>query len=230
MSNVIEFPMLKKQNGFSILELVIVLSVLTLLTIQFIPLRDEYTETVAEQYTLRGFYEIANAAKAFYVESGNSVWPANMDALIAADLLPGYETDGTRRFNNGFGNAFQLSVQGNSVAITTVVSKSVNALAIAREWGPLASYDMADNTITVIALRPGYEVAHDSFFLHSGAKPMTGDIEMAKNSLLDAQGVYAQELNTNRVLATVEDGSGLVDTDTVTTTLISADHYEYKNE
>jgi competence protein ComGC len=224
MFNVAKHSSIKKQAGFSMLELAIVLSVLTLLTIQFIPLRDEYTETVAEQYTLRGFYEIANAVKAFYVQGGSS-WPADMDALLTAGLLPGYAVDGLRRFNNGFGNAYQLAALGDSVEITTEVNSSVNAQAIAREWGPLASYNTTLKTITVTALRPGYEVAHDAFFLHNGDKPMTGNIEMDMNNLFDANAVHAQSVETVEVRATEK-----VITETVETGLISATNYEYVNE
>ncbi len=228
MPNVSEVRASRTQRGFSALELVIVLSVLTLLTMQFIPLREEYTQSVAEQYTLRGLVELANASKAFYVQSGNGAWPADMDAILNANLLPGYTVGGSRRFNNGFGNPYQVTPVADTVEISTEVSSSVSAQAITQEWGPLARFDPALNVITVVALRPGYEVAHDALLPRDGSRPMTGALEMQSNDLLNGGALFSDSVETNRVTATNE-GSGLVQSDTVETILMSAENFQYKN-
>ena len=221
-------PTYRRQAGYSVLELVIVLSVLTLLTIQFVPLQDEYTETAAENYTTRGLYELANGAKAFYVESGSSAWPADLSTLLDAGFIPGYSSTSSRRFNNGFGNEYQLASVGDSLEITTSVADSSNAQAIASSWGPLARYEVATNQVTVTVLRPGYEISHDALLTRDGSRPMIGDLDMQDSNVLNGDAVYSQSIETNRVFAR-DDGTGLVQTDTMETTLISAETFEYKN-
>lgn len=216
------------QRGYSILELAIVLSVLTLLTIQFIPLQDELTDTRAEQYTLQGLHELANAAKAFYVETGSSAWPADLDALLDANYLPGYSSASGRRYNNGYGNPFQLGSVSNSLVITTQVADPSNAQAIASAWGPLASFDATNAQVQVTVLRPGYEVSHDALLPRDGSRPMVGSLDMQNNDVLDGNAIYSNSVETTRVNAR-DSGTGLVQTDTVETTLISAETFEYKN-
>jgi hypothetical protein len=147
---------------------------------------------------------------------------------LAAGLLPGYEVGGTRRFNNGFGNQYQVVTVADSVEISTVVDSIINAQAIAKEWGPLASYDAALNTVTVVALRPGYEVAHDALLARDGSRPMIGNLDMQANDLVEAGALFSESVETNRVTATNE-GVGLVQSDTVETTLMSAETFRYTN-
>ena len=231
----VKLNVFSRQRGYSILELAIVLSVLTLLTIQFIPLQDELTDTRAEQYTLQGLHELANAAKAFYVETGSSAWPADLDALLDANYLPGYSSASGRRYNNGYGNPFQLGSVTNSLVITTQVADPSNAQAIASAWGPLASFDATTPEIKadleemqVTVLRPGYEVSHDALLPRDGSRPMVGSLDMQNNDVLDGNAIYSNSVETTRVNAR-DSGTGLVQTDTVETTLISAETFEYKN-
>ncbi len=220
-----EFRGATSQAGFSALELVIVLSVLTLLTIQFVPLREEYSKSVAEQYTLQGLFELSNAAKAFFVNEGNGSWPANLNALLVAKLLPGYEAEGSRRFNNGFGKPFSVTPEGDSLQISTEVGDTVSAQTIVQEWGPLASFDAATARVTVVVLRPGYEVSHYALLPRDGSRPMTGDLSLGNQNLVDADLLFANQINALDVRARDQ-----VIADVVETRLISADEFEYLDE
>ena len=223
------FLLINRSRGYSLLELAIVLSVLTLLTIQLIPLQDEYNETIAEQYTSSGFQDLAHAAKTFYVQSGGVSWPADLDTLINAGLLPGYSVGSPKRFNNGFGNEYALSVVGDAIEISSVVASPVNAQSIATAWGPLASYDVATSTVTVAVLRPGHEVSHDALLPRDGSRPMIGDLDMQANNLINGAFIYSDEVVTDRVDATNTSETGLVESDTVDAKLISAEDFEYKS-
>ncbi|MEO0367209.1 MAG: hypothetical protein AAF197_00330 [Pseudomonadota bacterium] len=211
----------RTQQGFSALELVLVLSVLTLLTLQFVPLQEQFSEAVAENYTVTGLTELAKASKSFYGENG--AWPGDLNTLIGAGFLPGYSTETGPRFNNGFGASFNLTQNGNILELSTTVDTFQNARAIASTWGPLSK--VSGTLVTVSVLRPGTEVAHDRLLNRFGEDDgMQAGLEMNDNNIVDAGAVNSDTVSTNIIVGRER----IESEDLITSVDIEADNYIYK--
>jgi|GEM_PF-1052288 len=223
---------IQKQSGFSLLELALVLSVLTILVIQFIPLNNKITETKIENYAITGLFDIAEAAKSYYADEDETwyrTWPADVATLASTGYLQGFNN------GNGFGFPYTIAVDAGTggLTITTTVDNAVSARTIATNYGPLAS--ATGSTITVGVIIPGNETSHDMLVQIEGdtmvgdlifndlpADGQSANIEMGDNQILNARQIDSVIFD-----ARPGDGTGNVTADSMETDFISADDFRY---
>ena len=117
----------RREGGFTLIELVVVLGVLSILGGAVTPLVVSHVRTRAAQTTAEDLAALADAARAFYVARYPTMrWPTGFTELETAGYLPSGFTG-----QNPFGQSYAMTTTGGRLQLATQVPTEV-AQAVAR--------------------------------------------------------------------------------------------------
>lgn len=120
------------KNGFSLIELCIVLAILAILAGSITPVFIKRIQVKAGEKTAVEMSVIQQAASAYFV--ANNAWPANLAALQNAGYLnPSWVT------NNPWQNAYAISSTASSFTVSTTLPQ---------EWTNLVARDLPTSSVS----------------------------------------------------------------------------------
>lgn len=132
------------KNGFSLIELCIVLAILTVLAGSITPVFIKRIQVKAGEKTAVEMSVIQQAASAYFV--ANNAWPVNLAALQNVGYLnPSWVT------NNPWQNAYAISSTANSFTVSTTVPQGWTNL-VARD---LPTSSVSGNSVSSTVPAPG---------------------------------------------------------------------------
>ena len=148
-----------KQAGFSIIQMVLAIGLMSFMTIQIIPYLGAWQEAQLIRVTRHGIEQLAQAAVAFRAAQHDhqtvAVWPADKQRMVTDGFLPVPET----RYRNSVGNDYELDVTAEDwLVIRTDMLTTQQALKVAAEWGSFATVNGVE--MEVIIAIPGQESSH----------------------------------------------------------------------
>ena len=153
--------MRQKQEGFSLIQMVMAIGLMSYMTIQLIPYVTAWQENQLIRVTRHGIEQIAQAAVAFRAAQEDhfsvAVWPADLQILVTDGYLPGPVT----RYKNSVGNDYDLNLPtppDRWLEISTEMITTQQALKVAADWGAFSEVNGA--VITVNIAIPGQESSH----------------------------------------------------------------------
>ncbi|HAH20142.1 MAG TPA: hypothetical protein DCL49_04465 [Candidatus Omnitrophica bacterium] len=120
------------KKGFTLIEIVVVLSILTIMTATILPREIKRIQIKAGEKTALEMAVIQEAARAYYV--ANNSWPASLAVLKTEGYLNSSWTT-----NNPWGNTYSISSSGSTFTVNTNVET---------EWVNLVSRDLPSATIS----------------------------------------------------------------------------------
>jgi prepilin-type N-terminal cleavage/methylation domain-containing protein len=187
---------LKGSNGFTLVEVLVVLSVLAMLAPLAIPdLRYKVQQTrINALATETGVLSIA-ILNSF---DDNSVWPGGPVCANAITALststPAYlsDVDGTNVFNNSITTSCTL----NEFTIT----QNVNPLFIqeaVQTLGATSIVNAVAGTIRTTIPRSGSSAGHDALLPRDGSRPMIGDLDLGANDIVNVGDIDATNVNSS---------------------------------
>lgn len=212
-----------KQDGFSLIELTIVLSVLTLLALQSVQWFAAQARQNYEDINARSLSLLSQAAMGYYAD--NLAWPVSPAELVTSQHLAIF------RNVNTSGNPFVFTITPVTVAnprpalrISTQFDTVAEARDVEGKFGTTAS--VVGTTLTLGVSVPGTEISHDHLVPRDGSRDVFGDLEFnGANIDLGNNRIF----NAARITVTQGDNSGLVLADTVTADAMNANTFTYTN-
>ena len=151
----------QKQAGFSLVQMVLAIGLMSYMTIQLIPYVSAWQENQLIRVTRLGIEQIAQAAVAFRAAQedhfSTAVWPADLLILVTDGHLPSPVT----RYKNSVGNDYKLNMApspGRWLELSTEMLTVQQARKVAADWGAFATVSGA--VVTVPIAIPGQESSH----------------------------------------------------------------------
>ena len=160
----------QKQAGFSLIQMVLAIGLMSYLTLQLIPYVSAWQEAQLIRVTRLGIEQIAQAAVSFRANQHDhftvAVWPADLQILVTDGYLPGPVT----RYKNGYGNDYDLNfpiLPGRWLEISTEMQTAQQALKLVADWGAIAQVN--GTVVTVNIAVPGQESSHSELVQLDGS-------------------------------------------------------------
>ena len=158
------------QAGFSLIQMVMAIGLMSFMTIQLIPYVTAWQEAQLIRVTRLGIEQIAQAAVAFRAAQEDhfsvAVWPADLQILVTDGYLPSPVT----RYKNSVGNDYDLNLPtppDRWLEISTEMITTQQALKVAADWGAFSEVNGA--VITVNIAIPGQESSHSELVQLDGS-------------------------------------------------------------
>lgn len=223
----LKFANFSKQGGFTILEAVLVLSLLTIFLVQSIPYQQKKQSEKRQVYAVRGLNAIAQASIAHYVDEDqtwHNTWPADVATLAARGYLPIFNN------RNGFGGGFEICPNGclSGMTISTTVETVFHARSIQALWGPSAS--VTGTTVIIGIPIPGQESSHLALLDLAGTREITGTVEFGSGADIDLQQnnvVGGDIAEFNELDASNEAGTGVINSNNINGDIVTAEEFYY---
>ena len=206
----------RKDEGFTLLELLLSLTALTLVLQGFYVWKQAALEEAAVQRTVDGFVLIDEAAYAFHVEEAR--WPTSLTELRdpTAPLLP--PLSGTvDPVVNGVGGAYVLAVipPDLGVQVTTTMQSHEQAQRVQRSFPHRTLPVVLGSSDVVFQQRvaPKDSTDHQLLVWRDGSRTMTGDLDFDGNQAVKVRRVRMQGFDTDggactgRGITTKSDGT-----------------------
>ena len=180
----------QKHQGFSIIQMVLAIGLMSFLTVQLIPYVSAWQERKLIQATKHVVEQIAQAAVAFRAErdefSTNRSWPLDLAILVGDGYLPAPAT----RYTNSFGDPINMAAAappGMWLEISTEMQTVRQARLLAGSWGSIATIN--GERVTLIIVVPGQESSHSQVVNLDGShdsqqQVMRGPLHWTTNPLM----------------------------------------------
>jgi len=136
-----------KLNGFSLLEMLLVMVIITSVVLMMITYTTTKTEETKRDVTVMQYEQILNAGLAYYIN--NSAWPATIDDLKTGGYLPN-----KTNINNAWGGSYTF--YNNTTTGTFSICSAINGRLIG------TSYTSATQASIISGRLPMAFVASDS--------------------------------------------------------------------
>ena len=194
--------MLRKnvQDGFTLVEMVVVLAVLAGLSQAWYAWVSQQREEAVVERTVRGLLEIDEALYAYRID--RDVWPGNITEI--APYLPGFQnldaTAGTGGVN-GVGLPYSIAASGTGLEITTELLSESQARGVALAFPNTATIDLTTNEVTIGIPVPGLESSHAALVHRDGSLAMQGDLDLGGNDLVNVGEVTLGDLSFSSAAA-----------------------------
>ena len=243
------------QQGFSIIQMVLAIGLMSFITLQLIPYVSAWHERQLIQATRNVVVHIAQAAVAFRAAQHDyfttAVWPLDLQILVDKHHLPGPVT----RYTNSFAEPITMAAApfpGLWLEISTEMQTPRQARLLAGPWGAIASVNGEVVTLTIAV--PGQESSHSEMVQldgsHDGQQqvmrgplhwdPSLLELDTGGNPIPTREAIdlgdnnidQVRELNVRRLLRVEDSGAGRLEADigniqVLTATLFRADDFVY---
>lgn len=153
--------MCRQQAGFSLIQMVLAIGLMSFVTIRLIPYLGAWQEAQLIRVTRLGIEQIAQAAVAFRAAQEShftvAAWPADMQRLVTDGYLPGP----VARYKNSVGNDYNLNLPtlpNRWLEISTEMLTTQQARKVVADWGGFATVSGAVVTVNIAV--PGQESSH----------------------------------------------------------------------
>lgn len=185
-----------RQSGFTIIELLIVMMIISILAVPFAYQHIKKFEEDRIAITIAEVNDLFQSAQNFAAEQDGE-WPSEIDncasaisTMETADYLQGFN------LRSPFGTNLITSC-------TTGVGKRFNVTIDAINPGnaellkaDLASSTVSGSIVTVSVPMPSAIPALEHLLPRDGSRPMTGDLDMGGNRLLEVENIEFPEMDT----------------------------------
>jgi len=176
---------LKKQAGFSYIEMLVVLMVASALAVNQIKTTSLQSTNMIANSMVEKVQRVQRASMRFYQDQIPNAWPLNAGTLVSMSYLTsGEELD-------SFGNTFVIGVVGQDLSVSTDVQ---DQMYVSRVQGKLPRSSSSGTTVTTLIDRPGYEMAHDALYSLNGSKSLTGPMDANGQNITNAGTVNATSI------------------------------------
>ncbi|MCY4425873.1 MAG: hypothetical protein OXC05_02425 [Halieaceae bacterium] len=240
----------QKEAGFSLIQMVMAIGLMSFMTIQLIPYVTAWQEAQLIRVTRLGIEQIAQASVAFRADQHDhftvATWPADLQRLVTDGYLPGPVT----RYMNSVGEPYNLNTPtppDRWLEISTEMLTTQQALKVAADWGAFSSVNGA--VITVNIAVPGQESSHSELVQLDGShdglqQEMRGPLHWDTALMeLDAMGNtvptrdaislgdndldQVRQLNVRERLRVQDGGAGLLEADAANVQALTATELRY---
>ena len=243
-----------RQLGFSLIQMVLAIGLMSYLSIQLIPYVSAWQEAKLIRVTRHGIEQLAQAAGAFRVDQNEHhlnptvVWPADQEILIDRGYLPPPPSNGGVLCNgiycNSVGKPYEFDTSQDWLVIRTDMLTNRQARGVAAEWGNFTAVNQVQVEVRIVV--PGQESSHRELVqldgIHAGVQQqMRGPLHWRPDLTgLDGSGdpiatTVAIDLGENdidnvgrlRVQTAVNDG--LLEADAANIQALTATDFSYDN-
>ena len=240
----------QKQAGFSIIQMVLAIGLMSFMTIQLIPYVTAWQEAQLIRVTRHGIEQIAQAAVAFRAAQHDhftvATWPTDLQILVTDGYLPGPVT----RYKNSVGNDYDLNLPtppDRWLEISTEMITTQQALKVAADWGAFSEVNGA--VITVNIAIPGQESSHSELVQLDGShdgqqQVMRGplhwdsallEIDALGNAVATNEAIdlgdnnidQVRQLNVRRLLRVEDSGAGRLEADIANIQALTVTTFSY---
>lgn len=190
-----------KQSGFTIFELVIVMTVMSILAAPFVYQQIQNFEEDRIEITVAEINDLFQSAQGYAAEEGDGDWPSEADNcasaitemqnqgyLMSFSVTTPFGTNVTTSCTTGNGKRFVVTVdavtQGNAELLD----------------GYLPSSTVAGSIVTVSVPMPAAIPALQHLLPRDGSREMTGDLDMDGNDILNANQVTTETVLLNSIV------------------------------
>lgn len=187
-----------KQRGFTLVEMMVGLSILGAMTVAAVPMYEKYKEQELIQATQDDVELIQQAVYAYHME--NRSFPPNLQVLKDNEYYFG-------RMETPYGQPYQLSVNAQGTAARVVYNTPTNRTAQILSKSMPQSGLVDDDTVEVAIGRPSREAVL-STFVHrteqagcADCNTMETDLDMGGNNIANIQKLAAEEVETTQLTA-----------------------------
>ena len=184
--------MLRRERGFTLLELLLSLAALTMILQGFYLWKSAALEEARVQRTVDGFVLIDEAAYAYHVEQ--SAWPTSLADLRdpAAPLLA-VPAGGVEPLVNGVGGSYRLAVisPDRGIQVTTTMQTHEQAVRVQRAF-PHRTLPVAAGSADVVfeqRVAPKDSSDHDMLVWRDGSREMKANLDFDGFGVENAQSV-----------------------------------------
>lgn len=160
-------------KGFTLLELVVVLGIISILSQGYFAWKNTLVAEAVVQRTVDGFILITEALYAYRLD--RSAWPININHLTP-NYLPNFSNA------NGMGRPYSIQRSGTGMLIRTQMETRQQQVAVTGAF-PSTGRALGTAGVSVAIPRPGLESANSQFLLIDGTRPMRGQINLNGNSV-----------------------------------------------
>ncbi|MCB2425753.1 pilus assembly FimT family protein [Methylophaga pinxianii] len=187
---------LVKQSGFTIIELMIVMIVMSLFAAPFAYQHIMKFEEDRIEIAVAEINDLFQSAQNYAAEQ-DSEWPSEADncasaitTLNAENYLQGFSlrtpfgTNLSTSCTTGDGKRFMVSIDAVSAGNAEVLNSY------------LPSSTVSGNLVTVSVPMPAAIPALDHLLPRDGSRPMTGDLDMGGNRLLEVENIEFPDMDT----------------------------------
>ena len=194
-----KFPNNRAQGGYTILQLVLVIALMSMMAVLFLPTLSRLQERHAVNLTRNTIEQLMQASIAHYSdedEPGNFLqWPGTPTVLVT----DGYFFPGPVP-SNPYGEPYAFRVEGGTcptppnpcpndaiLVVSTRVPDPSWARAIIRDWSSFSQVDDSvptDVLIEIGVVAPAQEGSHWMLVGRDGSRPMLGNLDMDSNSVI----------------------------------------------
>ena len=238
----------QKQAGFSIIQMVLAIGLMSFMTIQLIPYVTAWQEAQLIRVTRLGIEQIAQASVAFRAAQHDhftvATWPTDLQVLVADGHLPGPVT----RYKNSVGNDYSLNIPtppDRWLEVSTEMLTTQQARKVVADWGAFATVNAAVVTVNIAV--PGQESSHSELVQLDGShdglqQVMRGPLHW-NTPVLDAGGNpfvppvaidlggndidQVRELNVRERLRVQDAGAGLLEADVANIQILTATDFRF---
>lgn len=175
-----------KQQGFSVIHIVLTMAFLTFLAIQALPMLALYQRHMGIAIAKISMETLAQAATAYRGAEGEDyygTWPTYAE-LVAEDF--GITTVEAVNFR---GNLYTFDTLGTALRISTELGNDGEARDLAAQWGVAGG--LTGSVARLVIPIPGQETSHDELVPTDGSRAMEGNLDMDGNDIMNVDNLSA---------------------------------------